>query len=390
MAEWCIRAKSRARRFRFEGRLTVLCAALLVALAGSPHLLAQEPRAGAVKGTVADTSDGVLPGVVVSAIAHDGRTIGTMVTGGTCEFAFDQLPAGPIDLSFHLDGFEDAKVKVTIQPAAPGTADRTITVTQQLKLKGLTETVIVRADPPPPPPRPRPVLKPVAPHDPSAVCGPALAEGAVVSTATVLSERTDGGRGLFGARDELLIEGGANANINVGDNFIVRRRYATPLLDRKRKPVMGEHSAGLVQIVSVDDDSSTAVVVYSCDEVMSGDYLVRFEPEPPNVPEPIGTPSFDAAARILFADAGQSVGIPNRMLVIDRGALHGVEAGHRFTLFRRSRFGQTRPVVIGEAVVVTTRRETATIRVEAASDVVFLGMEGDWAAPQRPSQRASQ
>lgn len=387
----------------FEMRVTVLCAVAL--LAWPAPSVAQHERVGRVTGVVADRSAGVLPGVVVSAVVADGRTVSTTVTAGAGEFAFERLPAGAIELRFHLDGFTDATARVVIPPGAATGVGVPATVRQTMELETFGESVVVRGDDPTPAPpsKPRPALQPVAEHDPSAVCGPAKAEGLVSSVGTVVSEGRSS-RGLFGARDELLIDGGSRAGIRVGDNFIVRRRYETPLvekrravrrydtslMDKRRVAVMGEHSAGLVQIVSVDADVSTALVVYSCDEIMSGDYIVPFEPESPGLPEPHGAPLFDRAARILFADDGQSLGIPNRMLVIDRGALDGVRTGQRFTLFRRSSTGPARSVVVGEAIVVATRRDSATIRIEQASDAVVPGADGDWAAPQQPLQQARQ
>lgn len=373
----------------FETRLTVLCAAMLLIASASVAALAQQPPLGRVAGVVVDSSNGVLPGVLVSAVGADGRTLSTTVTAGAGDFLFERLPAGPIDLLFHLDGFEDVKTAAVVEAPALGTTKAVATITQKLELKGLSETVVVRGDPPPPPPKPRPVLQAVKEHDPSAVCGPAKAEGVMRSLGTVLGS-PDASRGLFGRSDEVQIDGGLRAGIKVGDNFIVRRRYQTTIVEKDRRPMMGEHSSGLIQIVAANDDSSTALVVYACDEMMSGDYLVRFEAEPPNTPEPIGTPSFDAAARILFADVGKGLGITNRMLVIDRGSVDGVQAGQRFTLFRRSRLSRSRPIVVGEAVVVAARRDSATIRVEHSTDVVFPGMNGDWAAPHKPLQRASQ
>jgi hypothetical protein len=377
-----------ARVSGFETRLTVLFVGVLLAIGVAGRVAAQTPQTGSARGTVADSSGGVLPGVTVSAADADGRALSFTVTDGSGEFAFDHLPAGPINLLFHLDGFEDAKASVTIASAGADAASRAVKIAQQLQIKALAESVTVRADPPPPPPPPRPVLQPVPEHDPSAVCGPAKAEGIVQSPGTVRSRRDEVAQHLFGGDEELLIDGGTITGMRVGQNYIVRRRYPTALVDRKGKVVMGEHSSGLVQIVSVDDEVATAVVVYACDEMMSGDYLVRFDAEPPTPPDPMGVPSFDTAARILFADAGQSLGATNRMLVIDRGERDGVRPGQRFTLFRRSRFGHTKPVVVGQAVVVTARRESATVRVEQATDVVFFGEDGDWAAPQGPMQRA--
>lgn len=122
--------------------------------------------------------------------------------------------------------------------------------------------------------------------------------------------------------------------------------------------------------------------------MMRGDYLAPFEPGPVRAPDPVGIPVFDQAARILFADAGQQLGVTGRMLVLDRGARHDVRPGQRLTLFRRSRHGGARPLIVGEAVVVAVRTGSATIRVEQAADVIFFGDHGDWAAPQRPMSSA--
>jgi hypothetical protein len=54
------------------------------------------------------------------------------------------------------------------------------------------------------------------------------------------------------------------------------------------------------------------------------------------------------------------------------------------TLFRREHRGGAAPEVVGDAVVVAVRTDSATIRVERAIDAIA---SGDWAAPQRPSQQ---
>lgn len=373
-----------ARGHGFGARVTVLSLAGLLMLAAPPRAAAQAVApAGALTGTATDTSDGVLPGVLVTATA-DGRTIGTAVTDASGTFTLDKLPAGPVALLFHLGGFDDATRTATVSPGT--TAAK---IVQRLTLQGHTETVVVRGALPPPPPPPRLVAAAVPAHDQDAVCGPAKAEGIVQARGMLKSRRDEKVQGLFGAGDELLIDGGAAAGLQPGQNFVVRRRYPTTLTDKRGVSVMGEHSSGLLQIVSVDDTASIAVVVYACDEMMPGDYLAAFEPEPGRDPDPVGVPAFDAAARILFADAGQTLGATDRMLVIDRGERAGVRAGQRFTIFRRSRFAGSKPVVVGEAIVVAVRRESATIRVEQATDAIFMGADGDWAAPQHAAQRAS-
>ena len=67
-------------------------------------------------------------------------------------------------------------------------------------------------------------------------------------------------------------------------------------------------------------------------------------------------------------------------MVIDQGTDNGVRVGQRLTLFRLPRPGARGPAVIGDAVVVAVRIDSATIRVQHAKDIIAIG---DSAAPQR-------
>lgn len=366
--------------FSSRARFTVLFIVAFLGVWAPDGFTAQAPqRTATVRGTVVDSSKGVLPGVTVTATAANGRPIGSMVSDTRGEFVIEVVSSDRVTLLFQLSGFEDATRLVTMAP--DGSTPR---ITQQLDLLGLAESVTVHGEPPPPPPPSRPVLAPVPEHDQASVCGPARAEAPVPSLGTIRSRRDDESKVMFGEDDELLIDGGTETGLAVGQHFVVRRRYPTALREARNIVVMGEHSSGLVQVVDAEARWSTAVVVYACDEMMRGDYLAAFEPEPIRSPEPSGPPEFDDAARILFADAGQPLGVTGRLMVVDRGARRDTRVGQRLTLFRRSRFGDGRPLVVGEGVVVAVRRNSATILVERATDAIFFGDSGDWAAPQRP------
>lgn len=342
-----------------------------------------EGRLGALRGIAVDSSAGVLPGVNVSATTIDGRRLATTVTSVSGEFSLDGLPPGPAVLVFHLDGFVDSTTNVTIHPTGRDGAAGGERLVQRLELAALEESVLVRADPPAPPPPPRPVLVPVPPHDEASVCGPAKVEDVAPSFGAIASSRSKATQGLFSAGDEVVIDGGAGTGLVAGQNFVVRRQYRPPWVTGPAGLMMGEHSSGVLQIVDVGADTSTAVVVYVCDAMMAGDYLAAFQPEPIRRPDPFGSPVFDLPARILFADAGELVGVTHRMMVIDRGSQRGVRPGQRLTLFRRPRHGHSAPVIVGEALVVAVRADSATIRVEQATDAIFFGEDGDWAAPQQ-------
>ena len=365
-------------------------AVLAVLITGSvPLALQPGPNAaapGAIRGAVTDGSAGVLPGVTVVASAADGRVVATTVTDGAGVYILAGLPAGPLTLGFQLEGFADTSVDAIVEP---GQETR---VAQRLRLAPLSETVVVRApavvDVPrarfDPPPSPAPlVARPLPEHERAAVCGPAKPDAVPESLGTITSRRRARQGELYLEGSELVIDAGLDDGLLVGRNLVVRRHYHVHAANGA--DMLAEHSSGVVQIVAATAHSSVGLVIYACDAMRTGDFLASFKPEPVRDPDPIGAPAYYDAARILFADEGQSLGVPLRMMVIDRGAVHGVRVGQRFTLFRQPA-GADRRTQAGQAVVVSVRKDSATIRVERVTDAVAAG---DWAAPQLAPRTAS-
>jgi hypothetical protein len=335
-----------------------------------------------------------LPGVSVIATSGDERLFASAVTDAVGRYVLAALRPGRITLKFSLDGFDVETIQIVIEPRSESQ------VVTRLKLAQITERVVVYGtapvDPPPPPPPPPPVpWSPPVPHRrpapiviavPAAeielVCGPAKPGLAPTSIASIQSLRDQAGRTIYTKGDELNIDGGTLIGLAVGRNLVARRYFRTN--DSGRAGGRGEHTAGLVQIVAASEQSSIGVVVHACSELMQGDFLASFNPDPVRPADPEGMPLFDDAIRILFADAGQMFGVPGRLLVIDRGGAKGISVGQRLTLFRRDG-RRAKPFVLGEAVVVSTRTHSATIRIERAADVISFD---DWAAPQLASPLA--
>jgi hypothetical protein len=362
-----------------------LRALLLGAIVGSLGVAFASPAAaqastGRIRVDVTDISGGKLPGVLVIATTADGHLPVKAVTDKTGTYIFRAVPVGPVILRFQLEGFTGTTVGVTVEAGAESH------VAQQLEVAPLQETVVVRAPLPVEPPKPAPpppivaaprgpLLKPVPPHDRDSVCGPAKPSPATQALGTIRSTRDVAEGGLYTIGGQLTIEGGTLNGLEVGQNLVVRHYFRVrPLAG---SDTTGEHSAGLVQVVSVTERSSVAAVIYACDAFRNGDFLVSYRPESVRPPEPRGTPDYDAAARILYADDAQTLGAPQRLMVIDRGTVHGVRVGQRCTIFRRHRSGG--PEVTGEAIVVAVRLDSATIRIERVSDAITAG---DLAAPQ--------
>jgi carboxypeptidase family protein len=361
-------------------RTSVLVLGAAAILLSGICTMAAAPGSGRAHGAVVDESGGVLPGVTVSAVSDDGRVFATAVSDRVGQYAFDALPEGTVHLTFQLEGFSTGSGDVTIGP------DRDSAVApHRLLLAARSENVTVQGKTPvvavvppyvaPPPNPPPPVVMAVPEHDRDSICGPAMPDAGKERLGTIRSRRRAAGAELYVRNEEVIIDGGTAEHLTVGRNLVARRTFRVPA---DSQGATGEHTAGVVQIVSASEHASVGVVVYACDELMQGDWLASFAPEPIRSAQPPGTPAFDDAAKILYGDAGQIVGAPGRLMVIDRGRNHGLQPGHRMTLFRRST--GSRRSIVGDAVVVAVRFESATIRIVHATDVIEFG---DWAAPQR-------
>jgi hypothetical protein len=361
---------------------TTLAAIALALAALCAAVISAEPG-GRLHGSVVDESGGVLPGVSVAAVSDDGRILATAVTDQVGRYTIDSLPEGAVRLTFQLEGFSNAAGEVTV-----GSGRDTAVAPQRLLLATRSESVTVQGKTPavvavvppyrPPLPNPPPpVVIPVPAHDRDSICGPAKPDAAAESLGTIRSRRRLAGTELYVRDDELVIDGGTADHLAVGQNVVARRTFRVP---GDPRGAVGEHTAGLLQIVSATEHTAVGVVIYACDELMLGDWLAPFSPEPMRAAEPAGTPAYDDAARILFGDSGQIVGAPGRLMVIDRGRNHSVQPGQHLTLFRRGAAGARRLTIVGDAVVVAVRLESATIRIHRATDVIEFG---DWAAPQR-------
>lgn len=357
---------------------TAAVALLLAVLAGGGPAAA-EPAPGRISGTVTDSSGAALPGVTVTVVGPDPASPLTTVTDGGGHYVLDPVPAGTVTIRFELEGFEAGATPLEIS-SGQGTR-----VNCQLAVATLEEAVTVYGlaplEPPPPPQRPRaPEPLPMDEHDVASVCGPGRLDEPHAPLARITSHRHETQRSLYVIGDEFLLDAGTAAGLRVGQNLAVRRQYRVQQHGgRIGVPLVGEHTSGVIQVVAADPHAAFAVVVYACDEFVKGDYVEAFEPEPLRDPDPLGLPDYRNAARILFADEGQLMGAPRRFMVIDRGRDHGLRAGQRLTVFRRNARDGRAVRTVGEAIVVAVKGQSATVRIDHATDAIYFG---DGVAPQ--------
>jgi hypothetical protein len=351
-------------------RIIVRAFVITLLLAQPAWISAQSDRSR-VMGAVVDTSGGALPGVTVTLIGT-GVAPRPVFTDEAGRYLTAPVAPGMYKLSFALSGFETREVARVVVGAG-----QTVVVDQQLALAALSETVEVKAflPPPPPPvspppPPPPPIVKP-APEQLASVCGPVRPSDAPEPLGRIVSRQDDPERKLLGPRDVAHVDAGEAQGLAIGQNLVIRRRFQTGDLGAPKKlRTFGEQAVGLVQIIEIEGTSSSAVIIYACGEILAGDTLERFVPQPAVFAVSAGTPRFDNPAHIEFAEFDRAAVAGGQMLVIDRGWMQGVQRGQLLTIFRQRGDGGL-PLIIAEGIVMSVRQDSATMRIDQTTDAVY-------------------
>jgi hypothetical protein len=354
-------------------------------LVGTIAVGAAQDRPATVTGRVTDGSGAALPGVVVTLTASAPPAAPapvSIVTDGVGQYLSPPVAAGIYTIAFALPGFEaQTRAGVGLR------AGDVLIVDQQLEVASLKESVeVVAAAPPPPapPPPPPPPVRLMAPARPqpvpvpkdvlASVCGPGQATGNALTIGHLIAHRDERNRTLYGNGDVLIIDAGSDVGLVAGQNLVVRRTFrAGATRGGPRHAVAGEQTAGLIQVVDTGERVSVAVVVYTCGELFAGDTVEPFDALPLLTAQGLLVPHYDDPAHIVLGDHGQTLGAERQLMVIDRGTVQGAARGQRLTIFRRA-LGDRGPVqAIADAIIVAVRADSATIRIERASDAVSVG-----------------
>ena len=188
---------------------------------------------------------------------------------------------------------------------------------------------------------------PVAPRETDMYCGGIATTQAVHPETHVISGAESDVRIVFKNGDRVFINKGANKGVKVGDLFQVTREES----DQVRYPwfagqdsltqAMGTYYADVarLRVVNVQDKTSIAEVVFSCDLVQRGDMVENFveRPAPAFKAErkldEFATPSGKAKAMVVFTrDFGSVLGA-GKIVYVNLGATKGIKVGDYFRVF---------------------------------------------------------
>jgi LysM domain len=221
---------------------------------------------------------------------------------------------------------------------------------------------------------------------------PAIEEMALQCAQYILNDSEDDSLYVLGSeagatkiglteRDIVYLSKGSNAGVKAGDVYTAHH----PSYDVKH-PQSGRtighkvETTGWVRVILVQENSSTAVIERSCQDMHAGDYMTPFEKasvplivrRPP--PDRLTPPSGKIEGAIVDIGDDSMVAGQGQIVSINLGTANGVAPGNMLTVFKIMYPSvPTSRNVLGELAVVSVRERTATAVVTYSGDAIMNG-----------------
>jgi hypothetical protein len=136
----------------------------------------------------------------------------------------------------------------------------------------------------------------------SAACAPSQVMTPPTPTLHVIGAQDTVPRRLFGPRELIILDGGAQAGVQIGREYYIRRSYSFGPPPSKTAP-RTITTVGWLKIVSLNETTAIGQIDTICEGVMAGDYLEPFTAPTTVAAEsgaPFSTLDFSTLARVMF------------------------------------------------------------------------------------------
>jgi hypothetical protein len=149
----------------------------------------------------------------------------------------------------------------------------------------------------------------------------------------------------FAQGDVVYLNAGSKQSIEEGMLFSVARPRGNfrSQHGKSKNDLLGVYTSelGVLKVISVQEESSAAKIIFSCDEMQLGDQLRAFEERQSpktdiSMPLPRYKPtSGEKEGRIVYQRHQRELLSPRDVVYIDLGSEKGVKKGDKFTIFRK-------------------------------------------------------
>jgi hypothetical protein len=224
----------------------------------------------------------------------------------------------------------------------------------------------------------------MSPAQVAVACAPPPIIATVPADATrIIGSQDAVARNLFGMPEQLVISGGTERGLQLGQQYFVRRlaRSAENYRDKLAHQV---RTSGWVRVVAVNATTTIVNVEHVCADILVGDYLDPFQtpPLPDRDITSVDTtrePDFESYGRVLYGSEERRSGGIGEFMLIDRGTDQSVALGAHFAIYRDIRVAGAPLTSIGEATVVSIGPKMSVVRINQARDAIYTG---DLAVPR--------
>jgi hypothetical protein len=211
---------------------------------------------------------------------------------------------------------------------------------------------------------------------------PASIESAAPDALRIIGAQDATTRTTYGPPDLLVVGGGSQAGVQLGQQFFIRRpvRFGT---GGSRHPG-SIRTVGWIRITSVNDTTAIATIEHVCDAILHNDYLAPFVM--PTLPadaervEATGELDFTSLSRVMVGNENRGTAGTGDFMLMDRGGGQGITAGKRFAIYRDVGVFGMPLAALGEAVVVNVGKDMALVLINSARAAVHTG---DYLVPRK-------
>lgn len=221
---------------------------------------------------------------------------------------------------------------------------------------------------------------------------PAIEEMALQCAHYVLSEGEDDSLYILGSeqgatkiglaeRDIVYLSKGSNAGVKAGDVYTAHHpSYDVKHPNSGRSIGRKVETTGWVRVILVQENSATAVIERSCQDMHAGDYMRPFEKASVPLivrrapPDRLTPPSGKIEGAIVDIADDSMVAGQNQLVTINLGTANGIAPGNIFTVFKIMYPSvPTSRNVLGELAVVAVRERTSTAVITYSADHIMNG-----------------
>ena len=215
----------------------------------------------------------------------------------------------------------------------------------------------------------------LSPAEIAVACAPALAMTQPPADALrIVGSQDSELRLLFGTQDLVIVDGGTQAGVQIGQEYFVRRGFRFGRPPGARPQTI--HTTGWLRILSVNQTTAIAQLDMTCDGVRAGDYLEPFAvpvmPADSATPRTFATLDFSSLGRVMFGDEERRIGGTGDFMLIQAGTV-SVTPGTRVALYRDLRTPDLPLTAIGEGLIVSVTNGMPLMRITAARSAVLSG-----------------